>query len=206
MAKWANTSNLNPSTRTALLAFRKADLPAPPERIRLFETSLPVRPQLSRPKITQCGRCFRYHRTETCSQSACCGVCASRLHTTPEHEHVQTTKPLCGALPSSCLCPPKCANCNGPHSAMDVACPARPKTLAKLGTISRLTRTQLRSLRQANGRIWAHANTCLKGKLQQNSQPSDGAPQAPETPSTTIAGEPSLALAANHHSPNPPHA
>ena len=33
MARWAPTSSANSFTRTALLAFRKSDLPAPPERV-----------------------------------------------------------------------------------------------------------------------------------------------------------------------------
>ena len=165
-----------------------------------------MRRQLSRPKVTQCGRCFGYHRMETCSRPACCGVCASRLYTTPGHEHTQTTKPLCGALPGTCLCPPKCANCCGPHSAIDAACPARPKSSAKLGIITRLTRTQLQSLRQANGRIWAHSKTCPKGELRQNPQTPDGTSQDPKTPNTTTACQSPPVPTADLHLPSSPHA
>lgn len=70
-------------------------------------------------RTPQCGNCFGWHNERTCTRNSRCRICGSTQHNEKEHTTCDPTRPH--------QCPPKCANCRGPHPADSLECLIRPK-------------------------------------------------------------------------------
>ena len=115
----------------------------------------PVRKAVKKAAIVQCERCFGYHSTRSCVKAAKCRRCASTAHPTEQHPE----KSCLTAGPHTC--PPRCANCRGPHEATDFACLLRPKR--KNGSIVRPTSDQTKAIRRVEAaRAALLSQTCQR--------------------------------------------
>lgn len=106
-----------------------------PSRLRLFGEAVSVQRIKKRSQITTCDKCYGFHATRTCARPAKCKDCGTEAHDGP------------------CKMPAKCLNCRGPHSSVDVSCPARPRR--KNGVLIRPTYNQLQQIRLAGQREFA---------------------------------------------------
>lgn len=85
----------------------------------LFGVRVPVKILPQRLRTPQCGRCFGWHNERACARLPRCRLCASTQHLESGHTSCDPTKKH--------LCPPKCANCHGPHPADSLECLIRPR-------------------------------------------------------------------------------
>ncbi|KAI0992890.1 hypothetical protein K3495_g15294, partial [Podosphaera aphanis] len=72
-----------------------------------------------RTRVPQCGRCFGWHNERSCSRFPRCRICSSTHHV--EKGHISCNPVVAHE------CPPKCANCHGPHPADSLECLLRPR-------------------------------------------------------------------------------
>jgi hypothetical protein len=146
-------------------------------RIYLFGTACLVRKFERKPMIVQCERCHGFHSTRTCVRSQRCAVCASTSHTTAEHPQ----KSCLSADPHTC--PPRCANCLGPHPATAPECLLRPTR--KNGAIFRPGREQAKMIRLEEGRRMAKAALlCQRPRDAATQQTSTAEASCPRATST----------------------
>ena len=159
--QWGNVREGQAETdsRTALIAFRRSDLASIPSHITLFYTSLPVHLRRIAPRVTQCTRCWGFHRPEHCTRSARCKTCASRTHDFASHP---TAAPSLCPAGVNCCCPPRCTNCLGAHPADHPSCPVRPVHNKRSGIISRLTKEQVAASRRGAAQQRAGENKCAQ--------------------------------------------
>ncbi|POS83539.1 hypothetical protein EPUL_005161 [Erysiphe pulchra] len=75
-------------------------------------------------RTPQCGRCFGWHNERACSRLPRCRICASTNHVESGHTSCDPSRDH--------FCPPKCANCHGPHTADSLECLIRPNKNNKL--------------------------------------------------------------------------
>lgn len=139
-------------------------------RIYLFGTACVARRFEKKPAIVQCERCHGFHSTRSCIRAQRCAACASTGHATADHPQ------------NSCLtadphtCPPRCANCLGPHPATALECLLRPTR--RNGAIFQPGREQAKVIRLEEGRRMAKAALlCQRPRNAATQQPSSAAPQ-----------------------------
>lgn len=91
--------------------------------LSLFGVRVSARRLPKSTKVPLCGRCFAWHSERACTKSPRCRLYGSIQHTESGH--------------TSCdpdgihSCPPRCANCHGPHTADSLECFIRPKKIIK---------------------------------------------------------------------------
>ena len=106
---WTRRSRESPEWEETLrLVVSKPASEKLPFSIRLFARSAGSRPADNRPRLQVCPRCHGFHKINSCTRRARCGICASDSHNVP------------------CMTPIKCLNCAGPHEVSSSGCPARP--------------------------------------------------------------------------------
>ncbi|KHJ31266.1 hypothetical protein EV44_g4120 [Erysiphe necator] len=108
-----------------------------PSRMRLFGEAVSIQRIRKRSQITTCDKCYGFHATRTCARTTKCKDCGTESHDGP------------------CTKPAKCLNCRGPHSSVDLSCPARPRR--KNGVLLRPTHNQLQQIRLAGQKQFAKA-------------------------------------------------
>ena len=146
---WGHVSAHDPTTKTLLLAFSQATLPNVPSRVELFSTPLTVQASRTSQRTPQCDKCFAFHPGR-CTNAARCPLCASTKHSVGEHG----CQGKASAALADCRCPPRCANCLGPHKSVDPACPARPTARRPL------TKSELVAMKRAGRAAWLAGNSC----------------------------------------------
>ena len=102
----------------------------------LFGKRVPAKLLPQRMKTPQCGNCFGWHNQRACIRLPRCRICASTQHTESGHTTCDPKVPH--------ACPPKCANCYGPHPADSLECLIRP---SKNNTLP--SKQQIFAIRQA---------------------------------------------------------
>ncbi|POS84300.1 hypothetical protein EPUL_005308 [Erysiphe pulchra] len=107
-----------------------------PSRLRLFGEAVSVQRIRKRNLIITCEKCYGFHATRTCAQTMKCKLCGIEAHDGPY-------KTI-----------PKCLNCRGPHSSIDISCPARP--CSNNGVLIRSSRIQLQHIRLAGQKEFAN--------------------------------------------------
>ena len=164
--------------------FSKAELLLAPKEVTIFCMRVRVIDRTRRPRVGQCQRCWAFHREEHCTNRPRCGTCASTMHTSADHT------PACGT--ESCQCPPRCANCNGPHPSAYPDCPLRPRRCRATGSIQRVGKDQISQIRTGMKARWnkvAARCPCRDGRRPsleaqatqpQTSQPSQGVRSQPQ--------------------------
>lgn len=131
-------------------------------------------------KTPQCGKCFGWHNERTCIRNPRCRICGSIQHDEKGHTPCDPTRPH--------QCPPKCANCHGPHPADSLECLIRPRKDQKLPSKSEIA--HIRQVASAARMRWkkAHCETLSS----QNSKAATTASQPP-TPNAPSSGPPTSA-------------
>jgi hypothetical protein len=201
--RWAEQNSTYPETRCALAAFRRSSLPLPPAQVNLFCASLPVYLRRAKARITQCNRCFGYHRTDACTYRPRCPICSSASHTEEDHSTSMSRRPNCSSTAADCTCLPQCINCCGPHNARDSACPLRPTTDPRTGAISRIPKSQARDIRSAGRRLWLNATLCPGSTKSARRSPPIALTSPPIPQSTGLQDEQPAAPAQNTTLPRP---
>jgi hypothetical protein len=73
----------------------------------------------TKPKTTQCTRCFYWHNARSCTRPQTCRLCGSKQHQEETHStNCATSAPH--------TCPARCLHCGGPHPADYPQCLLRP--------------------------------------------------------------------------------
>lgn len=90
----------------------------------LFGARVPAKILPQRFRTPQCGKCFGWHNERACSRLPRCRICASTNHIESGHTSCDPNRDH--------VCPPKCANCHGPHTADSLECLIRPNKNNKL--------------------------------------------------------------------------
>jgi len=130
---------LNPDTRSregksatsVIISVHPGDVPAMGSSIRLFSRSRTVERAYSSNRYTQCKNCWGFgHVAPRCpSVVPVCPIC-SLNHTRAMHRCPNPTCPGGGNLKATPGCcsssPPRCANCEGAHTATHRDCDSRP--------------------------------------------------------------------------------
>ena len=133
-ATWIKTREV--TTIPPLVNFSTAELP---EYLRITGKCILalVYPYNERPM--QCKNCQKYsHTKKRCtSESAICGWCAGQ-HSTAECNREET--------------PAKCIDCEGPHSAYAVECPARQREVKIMEIQQNRKITQRQAIEMADGK------------------------------------------------------
>ncbi|KKO96418.1 hypothetical protein THAR02_11481 [Trichoderma harzianum] len=129
----------SPDTCCYFISFKEDVKPG----FRLFSSSLPAETRVQPPRVTQCPRCFGFHNPRNCTRTERCRKCGK-----PSYRHDDTM--------ANCSSPPQCANCNGPHTADSLKCPARP--VVRNGEKVQITRTQLQAIRELGQQEYNKAN------------------------------------------------
>jgi hypothetical protein len=184
---WSQHSEPDPNTRGVLVSFRAADLKGPvPATVHILAAKISVKARRQPLRVTQCTRCWDFHRSELCTKIPRCVICSSTSHSGNEHNPAIHTIAPCHAQAGNCKCPPRCANCHGPHPASFLQCPARPVANFRAGFVSKPSGEQIKKIRIAGDRLrkLEAAELCpVFGKNPQESQsPSSSPPQPTSTP------------------------
>lgn len=142
----------------------------------LFGVRISSKPLPKRTRIPQCGKCFGWHNERSCARAPRCRLCGSTKHTESGHVSCDPTRPH--------ACPPKCANCHGPHPADSLECLIRPNKDNILPS-----KTQMAQIRQAAAAsrfrlIAVHCKVLGQNDLTSQSQNLEDAPVLPSTPPT----------------------
>lgn len=85
----------------------------------LFGVRVPTKLLPQKIKTPQCGRCFGWHNERSCARIPRCRICGSTQHLEAGHTSCNPSEDH--------FCPPKCANCHGPHPADSLECLIRPR-------------------------------------------------------------------------------
>ncbi len=116
----------------------------------------PVRKCERKATIIQCERCHGFHSTRICIKAIRCSHCAATSHQTGDHPAKQ-----CQSNDPHHQCPPRCANCLGPHPATDISCLLRPKQ--KNGVVTHPSRERTKDIRaEERLRAAAASRACLR--------------------------------------------
>lgn len=102
----------------------------------LFGVRVNARRLPKRTKIPQCGKCFAWHNERACIKSPRCRICGSTQHLESGHTSCNPDR-----IHS---CPPRCANCHGPHTADSLECLIRPSKDHKMPS-----KAEIAKIRQA---------------------------------------------------------
>jgi len=119
------------SATSVIVSVYPGDVPAMGSSIRLFSRSRTVKRAYSSNRYTQCKNCWSYgHVALRCpSPDPVCPIC-SLNHTRAMHRCPNPTCPGGGNLKATPGCssssPPRCANCQGAHTATHPDCDSRP--------------------------------------------------------------------------------
>jgi len=119
------------SATSVIVSVHPGDVPAMGSSIRLFSRSRTVERAYSSNRYTQCKNCWGYgHVAPRCpSADPVCPIC-SLNHTRAIHRCPNPTCPGGGNLKATPGCcsssPPRCANCQGAHTATHRDCDSRP--------------------------------------------------------------------------------
>ncbi len=138
--KWARPNPTDPTTGNMVVSFEASGDPRWRARVPLFGGTCPVRKCERKATIIQCERCHGFHSTRICIKAIRCSHCAATSHQTGDHPAKQ-----CQSNDPHHQCPPRCANCLGPHPATDIQCLLRPKQ--KNGVVTHPPREQTCSVR-----------------------------------------------------------
>ncbi|KAF5180129.1 Endonuclease/reverse transcriptase protein, partial [Thalictrum thalictroides] len=90
-----------------------------PRSLPLFGVRVSTKLLPKRSRTPQCGKCFGWHNERSCARSPRCRICSSSKHVENDHITCDPSRPH--------DCPPKCANCHGPHPADSLECLIRPR-------------------------------------------------------------------------------
>ena len=74
--RWGQHSAGASRTHCALATFRQVLVPAPPKYSILFDESTPVVLRQKASRVSQCGRCWGFHRQDRCQRLRRCRECA----------------------------------------------------------------------------------------------------------------------------------
>lgn len=145
-----------------------------PKNIPLFGVRVQTKLLPKKSKTPQCSKCFGWHNERSCSRPQRCRICGSTKHV--ENEHASC------APETEHKCPPKCANCHGPHPADSLECLIRPKKDQKLPT-----RSEIAKIRQAASaaRMRLVAAHCKPISTQQSTQVTTADDYTNNAPPTT---------------------
>jgi hypothetical protein len=149
---------------------------------KLFNSSAPAELRVQKPRIIQCNRCLGFHNPRNCTRTERCLKCGQ-----PTDKHKETT--------ANCPSPPQCANCNGPHKADSLKCPARP--VIKDGEKVHATKNQLKAIRELGQQEYNKA-------YPPKPPPAKEAPATDPTPSGPSKGGPRIRLPLSSSAPQPP--
>ncbi len=193
--KWARPNPRTPLQGNMVVSFEASGDPRWRARVPLFGGTCPVRKCERKATIIQCERCHGFHSTRICIKAIRCSHCAATSHQTGDHPAKQ-----CQSNDPHHQCPPRCANCLGPHPTTDIQCLLRPKQ--KNGVVTHPPREQTRDIRaEERLRAAAASGACLRIKdsptrpirrFRLRSQPPERNPPPPfnkEPPSQHIPGE-----------------
>jgi len=124
-------SRENKTATSVIVSVHPGDVPVMGSSIRLFSRSRTVERAYSSNRYTQCKNCWGFgHLAPRCrSVDPVCPIC-SLSHTRAMHRCPNPTCPGGGntkATPGCCSSsPPRCANCDGAHTATHRDCDSRP--------------------------------------------------------------------------------
>lgn len=122
-------------------------------------------------RTPQCGNCFGWHNERACIRAPRCRICGSTKHTENGHTICDPSRPH--------ECPPKCANCHGPHPADSLQCLIRPTKDNKLPSKNELA--QIRKISSA-ARLRLKTAHCGQISAKLSSAVDKDVEQAPSTP------------------------
>ncbi|KAI1003549.1 hypothetical protein K3495_g4659 [Podosphaera aphanis] len=119
------------------------------------------------------GKCFGWYNERACSRSHRCRLCGSTQHLESGHSSCDQIKPH--------QCPPKCANCHGPHPADSLECLLWPKKDNAMPT-----NAQAQQIRQAASAARLRLKAALCGVLLTQPTPdsNESMEDAPQTPTS----------------------
>jgi hypothetical protein len=135
----------------------------------------------TKPKTTQCTRCFHWHNARSCTRPQSCRLCGSKQHQEETHStNCATSAPH--------TCPARCLHCGGPHPADYPHCllrptPRGPKTKAEKAAIletSKLARLRACTAAKCSRNPQADPRALsLPGNSPGNPQPIPGTQSPP---------------------------
>lgn len=99
-----------------------------PKNIPLFGVRAHAKFLPKKTKLPQCGRCFAWHNERSCARIPRCRLYSSTKLVENNHTICDPTRPH--------DCPPKCANCQGPHPVDSLECLICPRKDSTLPTKS----------------------------------------------------------------------
>ena len=149
-----------------IVNFVASDLQYVPAQISLFCSRVTCTTITSQARITQCGKCWDYHRPEHCRRALRCKTCGSMTHTSETHSD---------CTPTGCYCPPQCCNCHGSHPADSGSCPLRPRRQKQTHSLIRPTVATIRSVRMANDKTRHALSSCQMHRRDNSSAPPPSA-------------------------------
>ena len=160
--------------RNIIVSFLAEEDPQWKRQIHLFGSACFARKFERKPTIVQCEKCHGFHPARSCIRAQRCATCASTAHRTADHPQ----KSCLAADPH--ICPPRCANCLGPHMATALECPLRPTR--KNGAIVQPGREQTKAIRLEEGRRMAKAALlCQRPRNAATQQTSTAEASCPST-------------------------